>query len=174
MGWNMYDKYLEKCCLCDSNRTEICHKEKLAKRNGLEFSFTQVYIHCHDCGYDFVNKELSSINFENRENSRKEAERLQLLHEAKSLFYEKLPSKLEKGSRRGKTLVSSTIVKNFAHDRSYGNSYKKSGQICEKRTAFITMESMKRESSKKSDTKYHVGNMFEMPASNNSTNFCYM
>lgn len=173
MELSMSNKYLELCGLCNSHNTKIEQKERTSKGD-LKFMYVQMYIRCCDCGFSFVTDALSALTIQNRENSRKEAERLQLLHEAKSLFYEKLPSKLEKGSRRGKTLVSSTIVKNFAHDRSYGNSYKKSGQICEKRTAFITMESMKRESSKKSDTKYHVGNMFEMPASNNSTNFCYM
>ena len=61
-----YNQFLEPCCICDSEHTVIGIKEREALGD-TKFTYQQLLIRCLDCGFEFVNKELSAQTLRNRD-----------------------------------------------------------------------------------------------------------
>ena len=59
---SQYNQFLEPCCICDSKR--IKEREALGDT---QFIYQQLLIRCLDCGFEFVNKELSAQTIKNRD-----------------------------------------------------------------------------------------------------------
>lgn len=62
----MYEEYREECCICDSSDTEIKVDNSETSVDGVSFVYQLVYIHCKECGFEFGNRALTSINVLNR------------------------------------------------------------------------------------------------------------
>lgn len=61
-----HNQFLEPCCICDSEHTVIGIKEREALGD-TQFTYQQLLIRCLDCGFEFVNKELSAQTLKNRD-----------------------------------------------------------------------------------------------------------
>lgn len=86
----MYDQYKEDCCICDSNNTTIQIDSSQTSTDGINFSFPFVYIHCNECGFEFGNRALTSINVSNRNIAQDIA--LRDIHSLASLRIDVLPA----------------------------------------------------------------------------------
>lgn len=72
----MLEKYKEPCALCDYAHTEV--KSALVENmsKDIDFKYLSSYLFCPQCGFEFVNEELSEVNYESRSAAKYEAEKI--------------------------------------------------------------------------------------------------
>ena len=122
MELSAYNKYLEPCCMCDSERTKIRVVEREALGD-LEFSYNQLGVLCLDCGFSFVNSALSAITLKNRDEAEQAAIRYIKINALKRRI--NTPVITLGGVKRHSTSTLSAI---FNRENNYltllGNSFK--------------------------------------------------
>lgn len=62
----MLEKYKESCAVCDFSETKVKSNlvENMSKDD--KFKYVSVYIFCPRCGFEYVNEELSEVNYQSR------------------------------------------------------------------------------------------------------------
>ena len=82
----MLEKYKEPCAICDYVDTEV--KTSLVKNmsKDINFNYLSSYIFCPECGFEFVNEELSEVNYQSRSLAKNHAQEWMLIERYSSCF----------------------------------------------------------------------------------------
>lgn len=128
----MLEKYKEPCAICDYVDTEV--KTSLVKNTSkdINFNYLSSYLFCPECGFEFVNEELSEVNYQSRSLAKNHAQEWMLIERYPSYFKKVAQDIIER-----ERVVCSSVSRSAGNTRKAKTEYRQTVKIIDKMTPII-------------------------------------